>query len=272
MMMALEEVMLSEQPDVVVVVGDTNSTLAGALVSTKIHIPVAHVEAGLRSFNRRMPEEINRILVDHASNLLLCPTRAAVGNLAMEGIRAGVHHVGDVMYDAALYARGAQSSTGVYERLGLAAASYAVATIHRAENTDDPHQLQRVLRYLQAVAADLPVVFPVHPRTTDALRRHAIGTEGLLTCDPLGYLDMAVLVAGAELVLTDSGGLQKEAYFARVPCVTIRDETEWVETVDAGWNRLWTGPDWSERREIADYGVGRAADFVATHIAEMLTG
>lgn len=269
MLERLEEVMQTERPDLVLIYGDTNSTLAGALAAVKLHIPVAHVEAGLRSFNRRMPEEINRVMADHVSALLFCPTGSAVENLTREGITAGVHQVGDVMYDVTLQAvRLATERSRILERLSLAPRSYAVSTIHRAENTDDPARFKAVMDWLARAAETTPVVMPVHPRTRKLMEARGITPRNVRLVEPLGYLDMALLVHNATGVFTDSGGLQKEAYFHRVPCVTLRDETEWVETVEAGWNRLWTGPDYRPRRDIADYGEGRASERIAELIRE----
>jgi UDP-GlcNAc3NAcA epimerase len=275
MLTAVEQILLDEKPDWLLVYGDTNSTLAGALAAAKLHVPVCHVEAGLRSFDKRMPEEVNRILTDHVSALLLCPTRTAVTNLSNEGIRQGVHHVGDVMYDAALmFAGSAGSGAEVLARYGVEPKRFLLATVHRAENTDDPERLRGILRGLSAVAtAELPLVLPLHPRTRATLVRS--GAESLLTqnpalktFEPVSFLDMIVLEQHAKLILTDSGGMQKEAYFHRVPCVTLRDETEWVETVEAGWNQL-VGADAvrieravaaaQQGRRIDEYGEGRAA-------------
>jgi UDP-GlcNAc3NAcA epimerase len=268
MLEALEGVLGAERPEAVIVYGDTNSTLAGALAAAKLNVPVAHVEAGLRSYNRRMPEEVNRVLADHVSALLLCPTRQAIENLAREGIRDGVHAVGDVMYDAVLHAGPlARERSRILERLALAPGGYAVATVHRAENTDDPKALARVLAYLGEAARERPVVLPLHPRTRLAAERAGLAFAGIRLVEPLGFLDMQLLVSEAALVLTDSGGLQKEAYFHRVPCVTLRGETEWVETVEAGWNRLWTKPLYASRREIGDYGDGRAAERIVDLLA-----
>lgn len=241
MLAAIEDVLQRETPDRVLVYGDTNSTLAGALAAAKLHIPVAHVEAGLRSFNRRMPEEINRVMTDHVSDLLFCPSEVAVENLSAEGIRAGVHLSGDVMYEALMYAATlASRRSGVLDRMGLVPGGYALATLHRAENTDVPAHLDLLLAALDAVARRMPVVFPVHPRTRGRLP--AAGSEracgDLRMIDPVGYLDMVRLEAGASVILTDSGGIQKEAYWLHVPCVTLRGETEWVETVRQGWNVL----------------------------------
>lgn len=264
----LEEVMLTEKPDIVLVYGDTNSTMAGALAAAKLHIPIAHVEAGLRSFNRRMPEEINRVVTDHLSTLLFCPTKTAVVNLASEGITAGVHAVGDVMYDATLAAVMRASCSGILQALSLTPKTYAVATIHRAENTDDPERFVRMLAWLEEAASSTPIVMPTHPRTRKLIASLGASPKGVRFIDPLGYIDMTRLVQEAAAVFTDSGGLQKEAYFHRVPCVTLRNETEWVETVRAGWNRLWTVCNYAvPRRDIHDYGDGHAAELIVELIA-----
>jgi UDP-GlcNAc3NAcA epimerase len=269
MLEALEPVMLEMRPATVIVYGDTNSTLAGALAAAKLHLPVAHVEAGLRSFNRRMPEETNRVLADHASELLFCPTEAAVANLAREGITDGVHWVGDVMFDATLFAAAAaRARSTILDRLGLQPKKYAIATVHRAENTDDPAALARVFAYLAAEAERRVVVLPMHPRTRAALARNGISLGAVRGIAPLGYLDMHRLLQDAEIVFTDSGGLQKEAYFHRVPCVTLRNETEWVETVAHGWNRLWRAEGYGVRSDIADYGDGHAAQRIVELIAQ----
>ena len=271
MLQALEPILQTERPDAVLVYGDTNSTLAGALAAAKLNIPVAHVEAGLRSFNRRMPEEINRVLADHVSTLLYCPTGAAIGNLAQEGITAGVAKVGDVMYDATLHAAArARSSSCILERLRLTDGAFALATVHRAENTDDPAVLSQILDYLRSSAGSEPMVLPLHPRTRSAVEGAALSLDGLTVVPPCGYLDMHRLLQGATTVYTDSGGLQKEAYFHRTPCITLRGETEWVETVACGWNRLWRGPDYRSRRTIDDYGDGTAARRIAAHLTDWL--
>ena len=242
MLEAIEGVLLKEKPDWVLVYGDTDSTLAGALAAVKLHIPVAHVEAGLRSFNRRMPEEINRILTDHASDLLFAPTETAVQNLLREGIPENrIHLVGDVMYDAALhYGAKAERKSRILERLGLQAKGYVLATIHRAENTDDQERLRVILEALAEVHQEVPVVFPVHPRTRKRAEAFGLGSylEKVVALEPVGYLDMVMLEKNARLIVTDSGGVQKEAYFYRVPCVTVREETEWVELLKAEWNYL----------------------------------
>ena len=264
MLEKLEGVMIIEKPDVVLIYGDTNSTAAGALAAAKLHIPIVHVEAGLRSFNRRMPEEINRIVADHLSTLLLCPTQTAVTNLANEGITNGVHAVGDVMYDTTLAAiERAKTKSYILETLHLTQKSYAVGTLHRAENTDDPERFAAIISWLKEAAQETPIVLAVHPRTRKLVLPLEDKLKGIRLVDPLGYLDMTQLVHYAAAVYTDSGGLQKEAYFHRVPCVTLRDQTEWVETIEAGWNRLWTVPEYLPRRTIPDYGDGHAASKVA---------
>jgi UDP-N-acetylglucosamine 2-epimerase len=242
MLEALEAYLTETHPDVVLVYGDTNSTLAGALAAAKMHIPVAHVEAGLRSFNRRMPEELNRVVTDHLSQLLLAPTQTAMTNLATEGLQARALLTGDVMYDAVLHnAHIAQSSSTVLERLRLRRGQFGVATVHRAENTA-PQDLRRLLQALNAAASRFGrIVFPMHPRTAAVLRSQMgdwSAAPDLLITEPLGYLDMLALVQGARWVLTDSGGLQKEAYFLGCPCVTLRNETEWLETLTDGANCL----------------------------------
>ncbi len=267
MLEALETVAEREKPALVMIYGDTNSTLAGALVAAKLGIPVAHVEAGLRSFNRAMPEEINRVLADHVSNLLFCPTTASVANLAREGITKGVHHVGDVMYDATLHAKArAEAGSTILSDLGLSSEGFALATLHRAENTDSEATLGAALAWLKAAATERPIVLPLHPRTRQAAARFGLDFAGLTVCEPVGYLDMARLLSAAAAVFTDSGGLQKEAYFHRKPCVTLRSETEWVETIAAGWNRLWTTPDYEPRRDIDEYGAGDSAGAIVAHL------
>jgi UDP-GlcNAc3NAcA epimerase len=243
MLMAIEAVLLESAPDCVLVYGDTNSTLAGALAAVKLHIPVAHVEAGLRSFNRRMPEEINRILTDHASDILFAPTEHGVRNLLAEGVRPeAIRLVGDVMYDAALYyGSRAAAESRVLVDLGLERMSYALATVHRAENTDHPERLESILEALTLLSGELPVVLPLHPRTRKILDQHGITLpvgDRLRVIEPVSYLDMIQLEQHAALILTDSGGVQKEAFFHRVPCITLREETEWSELVELGWNRL----------------------------------
>jgi UDP-GlcNAc3NAcA epimerase len=273
MLEKLEATMVAEAPDIVLIYGDTNSTLAGALAAAKIGIPVAHVEAGLRSFNRRMPEEINRVVADHLSEMLFCPTATAAANLGAEGITRGIHTVGDVMFDTTLAAVArAQDRSRILETLQLKQGSYSVATIHRAENTDDLERFSRVIAWLEREAQKAPVVMPTHPRTRKLLERIGVTPRGVRLIGPLGYLDMTQLVHHSATVFTDSGGLQKEAYFHRVPCVTLRDETEWVETIEAGWNRLWTqSAHASPQKLITDYGDGHAAEKIAEILASRIS-
>lgn len=279
MLSRLEELLLEESPDTVLVYGDTNSTLAGALAAVKLHIAVAHVEAGLRSFNRRMPEEHNRVLTDHMSDLLFCPTQTAVDHLRAEGITLGVHLTGDVMYDAILHnSRLAESRSDVLRALNIAPDEYFLATVHRPQNTDDPEALAGILEAFGELSA--PVIFPAHPRTRAALARYELKVSGnVRLTDAVGYLDMLMLEKHARMILTDSGGVQKEAYWLAVPCVTLREETEWVETVAAGWNVL-VGSD-PERivraveslrpvdRPKNIFGNGKAAQEIADLILRM---
>jgi UDP-GlcNAc3NAcA epimerase len=242
MLAGIEAVAVDYRPDWVLVYGDTNSTLAGALAGAKMHIRVAHVEAGLRSHDRRMPEEINRVVADHVSDLLFCPTQTGVENLAREGISAGVQLIGDVMYDVFLnHIEVARRESSIRARLGLEAGAYHLLTVHRAANADDPVRLREIIEGVGNGGAK--TVFPVHPRTRSAIASGRIAVpSSLLLIEPVGYLDMLSLEDGAEVVVTDSGGVQKEAYFGGRPCITLRDTTEWPETVAAGWNRL-VGPD-----------------------------
>lgn len=292
MLESIEQALLATPPDAVVVYGDTNSTLAGALAASKLGIPVAHVEAGLRSFNRHMPEELNRIVTDQLSDQLLAPTATAMTHLAREGLAARSRLVGDVMFDAARYGLSlARERSSIRQRLGLEASTYFVATLHRAENTT-AERLGPLLDLLGRVATDHhPVVLPVHPRTRAVLERELPGLHrppALRLVDPLPYLDMLSLVEGSALVLTDSGGLQKEAYMLGRPCVTLRSETEWPETVEAGANVvagadpgltdaairrfLAAGPDLELRLRAAatkDYGSGQASERVVDAILEL---
>ncbi len=271
----IEAVLLQEKPDWVLVYGDTNSTIAGALAAAKLHIPVAHVEAGLRSFNRRMPEEINRVLADHASDLLLVPTETGLRNLADEGITGDkVRLVGDVMYDAAMFYKGMATEPDWFGSLAVERGSYVLCTIHRAENTDDLARLRGILQGL--ADSGLPVILPLHPRTRGTIDRAGIVVaDNIRVVPPVGYLEMVWLEMHCRVIATDSGGVQKEAYFHGKPCVTMRDETEWVELVEGNWNTL-VGAD--ARRislalqrtrststlQIADlYGHGDAADRIA---------
>jgi len=243
MLYSLEPIIAAEEPDLVLVYGDTNSTIAGALTASKLHVPIAHVEAGLRSFNRRMPEEINRVLTDHLSALLFCPTETSVMNLEAEGINRGVHQVGDIMFDAALhFGKVAKESCHVGLRYKLTDAEYVLATIHRQENTDDTLKLARIFEALAMLAGEISVVLPLHPRTKARLDSMGLfnrfAHDRLHIIEPLGYLEMLALEQGAGLIITDSGGVQKEAYFFKVPCLTLRDQTEWNELVEMGWNSL----------------------------------
>jgi UDP-GlcNAc3NAcA epimerase len=237
MLQGIEKILLSEKPDYLVIYGDTNSTLAGALAASKLSVPVAHIEAGLRSFNRRMPEEINRVMADHLSELRLCPSDTAVRNLAAEGLTHNSHQVGDVMLDVLHWARRrlAERPSEILHCLGLKHRSFLLATVHRSENTDDQRRLEQILDAFNSL--DEPVVFPVHPRTRKMIRGYHL-KDHVRPIDPVGYLDMIALSGAARMILTDSGGLQKEAYWLGVPCLTMREETEWVETVESGWNVL----------------------------------
>ncbi len=240
MLRQIERVLKIENPTVVIVFGDTNSTLAGALAAAKLAIPVAHVEAGLRSFNRQMPEEINRVLTDHMATIHFCPTETAVTNLAREGIDQQVHHVGDVMYDCAVhFGKCAESRVDPHRRLGVARGAYALMTCHRAENTDDRGRLREIIQGANAVAELVPVLFPIHPRTRKQLESVGLAAHpNLHEIEPVSYLEMLLLERHARVILTDSGGVQKEAFFYGVPCITMREETEWPETIQAGANRL----------------------------------
>lgn len=240
MLEAIETVILSEKPDWLLIYGDTNSTLAGALAAAKLHVPVAHVEAGLRSFNMRMPEEINRILADRISSLLFCPTETAIRNLKLEGVSDGLHNVGDVMYDVALFYQERARLQSILTDLGLVEGNYFLATCHRAENTDDPLRLKAILSALATLADEITVVLPLHPRTLKLIAQYDFSAflKPLIVTNPLPFLDMVALEQSAKLILTDSGGVQKEAFFYGVPCITMRDQTEWVETVESGRNRL----------------------------------
>ena len=283
MLIQIEKVLMAEKPGFVLVYGDTNSTLAGALAAVKLHISVAHVEAGLRSFNRKMPEEHNRVLTDHMSEFLFCPTRTAVNNLENEGITRGVHLVGDVMYDAILhYIKLAEKKSDVLERLKLDPKCYALATVHRAENTDDPARLRNIIETLELINKETSVIFPVHPRTKKYLRNLKIKYQDLKIkiIDPLPYLDMLILEKNSNLILTDSGGLQKEAYWFNIPCVTLRDETEWVELVELGVNtisgsdreniyqayRTMAGKKFDSDPEL--YGNGKASNLIVEILNE----
>ncbi len=234
----IETVLLEESPDCVLVYGDTNSTLAGALAAAKLNIPVAHIEAGLRSCNRRMPEEKNRILVDHISNFLFAPTKAAVKNLQKEGIdETSIYEVGDIMYDAALFYRSKARAPEWFKSLLIGAKEFVLSTVHREENTDNSGRLRNIFKGLSQ--SEHMVIMPMHPRTRLMIDEYGITiSSNIHIVEPIGYLEMLWLEMNALLIITDSGGMQKEAYFQKVPCLTLRDETEWVELCDAGWNTL----------------------------------
>jgi UDP-GlcNAc3NAcA epimerase len=296
MVEAIESVIRTEQPDGVLVYGDTNSTLAGALAAVKLHVPVAHVEAGLRSFNPRMPEEMNRILTDRVSALLFCPTDAAAKNLSAEGFpfpalgkqgrvtQQDIRLVGDVMCDAVRYYRERARETVSLVDWQLEEGSYALCTLHRQENTDDPARLAEIIRALRSLADQMPVVLPVHPRTRQRFAEPSGPTDlgRIRVIDPVPYLEMQRLTMGARIILTDSGGLQKEAYMHGVPCVTLRDETEWGETVSAGWNVL-AGADEGRIVDAANrtmgtnkgrpalYGNGAAAKEIVSSLLEWVS-
>ena len=285
MLEGVENVLLNENIDCVVVYGDTNSTVAGALAAVKLHIPVAHVEAGLRSFNRAMPEEINRIATDHVSDVLLAPTQTAMGHLANEGLAPRSHFTGDVMLDTVLFNRELAVSSSILQKLNAPTQSgYALATVHRAENTDSTERLLGILRGLEKVAVNTPVFFPIHPRTRKCISDLEFSFKSdsnVRLIDPLGYLDLLELAASAQLILTDSGGLQKEAYFLEVPCVTMRDETEWTETIESGSNVL-AGAAAEKIASCAEemvgkkvsydpvhFGAGNAAELIADCVAKL---
>ncbi|GAB6179345.1 UDP-N-acetylglucosamine 2-epimerase (non-hydrolyzing) [Desulfotomaculum defluvii] len=240
MLEAIEEVLNKEKPDWLLVYGDTNSTLAGALAAAKLHIPIAHVEAGLRSFNRRMPEEINRVLTDHVSSLLFCPTETSVYNLVCEGIKVGVHNVGDVMYDCMnYYLNNFGIGNLTLKKLRLSDKKFVLVTVHRAENTNDALRLSNIFSALNIISEEIQVLVALHPRTKKYLGEYGITVnENIILAEPFSYLQMIALEKNAEIILTDSGGVQKEAFFVKTPCITLREETEWVETVEAYSNTL----------------------------------
>jgi UDP-GlcNAc3NAcA epimerase len=280
MLIEIEKILNLVKPDCVLVYGDTNSTLAGALAAAKGQIPLAHVEAGLRSYNRAMPEEINRVLTDHISSLLFCPTDAAIENLKKEGITDGVHRVGDVMYDALLHNLAiARKRSTILRSLGLEKGTYALATVHRAANTDDPARMAAILNALGSLSTR--VIFPVHPRTRKMIQEAGLSVaQNVMAVEPVGHFDVLILQENANSILTDSGGMQKEAYLLGVRCITLREETEWVETVQAGWNKL-AGVDvnairsafetWYPSGErLALYGNGRAAEGICEILSREL--
>ena len=290
-----EKALIHEKPDAVIVYGDTNSTLGAAVAAAKLHIPVAHVEAGLRSFNRSMPEEINRVVADHLSNLLFCPTQTAVKNLKLEGITRGVLLVGDVMLDSIkAFKPLAQKHTPLLEKLGVKSHEYILATVHRAENTDTHEKLAVLIEAFARI--DRPIILPMHPRLRDLLNTRVefahlkemlAQARHVRVIEPAPYIDMLMLEANARLIMTDSGGVQKEAYFVGVPCLTLRDETEWVETLQGGWNTLveislsrilrqvkasWSQPTKHprERPNLKNFGGGNAADRMVVKLVQFI--
>lgn len=286
MLEGIEQCFMRKRPDWVMVFGDTNSTLAAALAAAKLHIPLAHVEAGLRSFNRRMPEETNRVLTDHCSDALFTPTEGATRQLMREGIpQSRIHQAGDVMLDVFLHYKDiANQRSTILDKLGLKEHAYVLSTVHRAENTDDPARLEEIILGLGAISRHAPVIFPVHPRTQKILQQlnlAGIASGKMRMIDPVGYFDMIRLESGASVIMTDSGGVQKEAYFSRVPCLTLREETEWTELVEHGYNRLvplqrkailesYTEasnrrPDWS----LALYGDGNASAAILEKLQQL---
>lgn len=282
MLAGIESVLIKEKPDVTLIYGDTNSTLAGALAASKLHIPIAHVEAGLRSFDKKMPEEINRIVADHVSDILFCPTKTAVDNLNNEGIVKGVELVGDVMYDAALhFGRVAEEKSDILDKLGLQAKEYLLATIHRSANTDEIENLRILLETF--VESGEKIVFPVHPRTRKVINDMGLSDifagSNVRLVDPVGYIDFLKLEKNAAKILTDSGGVQKEAFFFAVPCITLRDTTEWVETVDSGWNVLVNVDKELLLRQISEFnpsgkpdelfGDGKASLYLAQRLTSL---
>lgn len=270
MLEGIESILVHEKPDAVLVYGDTNSTLAGALAASKLHIPIIHIEAGLRSFNKKMPEEINRVLTDHMASYLFCPTQTAVNNLKQEGIEGGVYHVGDIMYDVSLHSREYMKNiSNIQCKFSYLPDQFIFMTIHRAESTRNKNKFREIIVYALDYARKnkLKIVFPIHPRIRSLIEQETLdGTFVLL--DPLSYLETQYCLSKSRIILTDSGGLQKEAYFHKVPCVTLRSETEWTETVTHGWNRLWSVDRYAERKNIDEYGEGDSAEKIVAAIME----
>ncbi len=277
----VEQILLQNKYDCVLVYGDTNSTLAGALAAAKLHIPIAHVEAGLRSFNMKMPEEINRILTDRISKFLFCPTVTAMNNLKKEGydfMPVHIAHTGDVMYDAALfYAQNSEQKAKVFKSFHE---KFALCTIHRAENTDDEKKLSDIFKALKIISEKMKIILPLHPRTQQKLKQLNLDTNGINLIDPVGYYDMLQLLKNCEVVLTDSGGLQKEAYFFHKPCITLREETEWVELVEVGHNQIvgtdvkkivnaFSNPN-SQVNVTNLYGDGHTAEAIVQYLEKYL--
>jgi UDP-N-acetylglucosamine 2-epimerase len=286
MLIEIEKVLIEEKPDIVLVYGDTNSTLAGALTAAKLHIPVAHVEAGLRSFNRKMPEEINRVLTDHLSEWLFAPTETAVKNLEQEGIKKGVYRVGDVMLDVALEVLGKVNDGEILDKYNLNSKDFVLVTIHRAENTDDKERLGNIWKALNTIAgAGIITVFPVHPRTEKALKKYGFRKESsnLKLVPPVSYFEMVTLEKNAKVIVTDSGGVQKEGYFFGTPCVVTRDETEWIELINVGFNKLvgareelivrtvielYNASQIETRTSTGIYGDGKASDRIVKFLSK----
>ena len=282
MLEKIEKILMRERPDYLLVYGDTNSTLAGALAAAKLHIPIAHIESGLRSFNVKMPEEINRKITDHLSTLLFCPTQSAVNNALREGIsKDKLFLVGDVMYDAALYAENLKLKSNLLDKLNVEKKSYILVTIHRAENTDDPVRLKILLESLLKLTKKYTLIFPVHPRTKMAIEKNGLldtVPSSFKLIAPVSYLVMCTLEKYARLIITDSGGIQKEAYFYQTPCITVRDETEWTELLETGCNTLCVSKKFSVLPTLVDncidkqsnyselYGDGNAAPKIAKYL------
>ena len=281
MLKNIEDVFIKEEPDSVIVFGDTNTTLAGALAAAKLHIPIAHVEAGLRSFDRRMPEEINRVVVDHVSNMLFAPTNTAVTNLSKEGISECVYNTGDVMFDSLLQKTDSiKNNRGILDEYNLQAQNYFLITLHRSENTESFQNLKSI--FLAIKESNKQFIFPIHPRTEKSIEKYSLSpllnrADNILVIKPLGYLNFLRILQGAKKVLTDSGGIQKQAFMLGIPCITLRDNTEWVETVEMGWNVL-VGADKEKIKKMIDifspqgerpsvYGDGKASK----KISEILT-
>ena len=260
MLNSIDQVLSNEKPNMVIVYGDTNSTLAGALSASKMNIPVVHIEAGLRSFNKAMPEEINRIITDHTSKVLFCPTKNAMTNLRNEGIRNNVFHVGDIMYDASVFAKKIirKNRKKLSDKFSFIGQKYAILTIHRDNATKNAASFSEIYDFAKIFTEQkgLKLVFPAHPRLRNIIENFKLRQDVI---EPLSYFEMQYLLSKATYVLTDSGGLQKEAYFHRIPCITLRKETEWIETIEAGWNKLWKDKNYSKKKTILDYGQGDTA-------------
>lgn len=287
MLEKIEAALLEHSPDGVLVYGDTNSTMAGALAASKLHLPVIHVEAGLRSFNKKMPEEVNRILTDHMSSLLFCPTSQAVTNLRREAITEGVHLVGDIMYDSIqFYLPRLRQDSSVPEDYGLNPGQYILATVHRPENTDDPSKLGEILWSFEEIAKHTPIILVLHPRTAEKIKSHGLGVPaGVTMAPPLPYFSLLQLILHALAVVTDSGGMQKEAYFLKKQCLTIREETEWTETIEAkanllagscskkilSWHRALLDNKLPRSEFIPIYGDGHAAEKIVKHILDFFS-